>query len=47
MRSGDAPLRGAGRAITAELTKKNKPKFKDVWPEIRALILPRRMLLTG
>ncbi len=47
MRSGDAPLRGAGRAITADLTKKKKPKFKDVWPEIRALILPRRMLLAG
>jgi ABC-type multidrug transport system fused ATPase/permease subunit len=47
MRSGDAPLRGVGRAITADLTKKKKPKLKDVWPEIKALILPRRWLLLG
>jgi subfamily B ATP-binding cassette protein MsbA len=47
MRAGDAPLRGAGRAITADLTKKKKPKLKDVWPEIKALVLPRRWLLAG
>jgi subfamily B ATP-binding cassette protein MsbA len=46
MRSGDAPLRGAGRAITAELTKKKKPKFKDIWPEIWALVQPRIGILT-
>jgi len=47
MKAADAPIRGAGRAITADLTTKKKPKLKDVWPEIRALILPRRWLLLG
>jgi ABC-type multidrug transport system fused ATPase/permease subunit len=47
MRSGDAPLRGAGRAVTAELTKKKKPKLKDVWPEIWALVRPRVWLLAA
>ncbi len=48
MRAADAPSRGTGRAITADLTaQKPKPKLKDVWPEIRALILPRRWLLLG
>jgi ABC-type multidrug transport system fused ATPase/permease subunit len=47
MKAADAPLRGTGRALTADLTKKKKPKLKDVWPEIRALILPRRGLLVG
>jgi ABC-type multidrug transport system fused ATPase/permease subunit len=52
MRSADAPLRGggsaAGRAVTGDLTaKRPKPKFKDIWPEIWALIKPRRFLLAG
>jgi subfamily B ATP-binding cassette protein MsbA len=47
MRSADAPLRGAGRAITADLTAAKKPKLKDVWPEIKALVLPRKWLLAG
>src|SRR5580700_5986851 len=48
MRPADSPSRGTGRAVAADLTaKKPKPKFKDVWPEIRALILPRRWLLFG
>ena len=49
MRSPEAPARGgAGRAITASLTaKRPKPKFKDIWPEIWALIRPRRFLLVG
>jgi subfamily B ATP-binding cassette protein MsbA len=40
-------MRGAGRAITAELTAKKKPKLKDVWPEIWALVKPRMWLLGG
>ncbi|MGA7155323.1 MAG: ABC transporter ATP-binding protein [Acidobacteriaceae bacterium] len=48
MRAADAPSRGAGRAASADLTaKRAKPKFKDIWPEIWALIRPRRFLLAG
>jgi ABC-type multidrug transport system fused ATPase/permease subunit len=48
MRAADAPSRGAGRAAAADLTtKRPKPKFKDIWPEIWALIRPRRWLLAG
>src|SRR6202789_4017478 len=48
MRAADAPARGTGRAISADLTtKRPKPKFKDIWPEIWALIRPRRWLLAG
>ena len=48
MRAADAPTRGAGRAVAADLTKtRPKPKFKDIWPEIWALIRPRRYLLLG
>ena len=48
MRAADAPSRGAGRAAAADpTTKRPKPKFKDIWPEIWALIRPRRFLLLG
>ena len=48
MRSGDAPLRGAGRAIGAELTaKRPKPKLSKVMPEVWKLVKPRRLLLAG
>jgi len=48
MRAADAPSRGTGRAIASDATaQKPKPKFKDVWPEIRALIYPRRWILLG
>jgi len=52
MRAADAPARGGGHgaapAITADLTTKRlKPKFKEIWPEIWALIKPRRFLLAG
>ena len=52
MRAADKPLRGGGsgmrRAIAADLTaKRPKPKLKDMWPEIWALIKPRRWLLAG
>jgi ABC-type multidrug transport system fused ATPase/permease subunit len=48
MRAADAPSRGVGRAVTADLTSKRpKTKLKDIWPEIWALIKPRRALLAG
>jgi ABC-type multidrug transport system fused ATPase/permease subunit len=48
MRAADAPTRGTGRAAAADLTKtRPKPKFKDIWPEIWALVRPRRWLLAG
>ena len=48
MKSADRPSRGVGRAVTADLTKQRpKAKLKDVWPEIRELVLPRRWLLVG
>ena len=48
MRAADAPTRGGGPAAAADLTKaRPKPKFKDIWPEIWALIKPRRFLLAG
>ncbi|HEY5054960.1 MAG TPA: ABC transporter transmembrane domain-containing protein, partial [Acidobacteriaceae bacterium] len=44
----DRGSRGIGRAVSADLTaKRPKPKFRDIWPEIRALVLPRRWLLAG
>jgi len=46
MRSADGPSRGTGRAVSADMTaKRPKPKFRDVWPEIWALVKPRRALL--
>ncbi len=48
MRPADAPARGTGRAIAADLSaKRPKPKLKDIWPEIWALIKPRRWILLG
>ncbi|MGD0797830.1 MAG: ABC transporter ATP-binding protein [Acidobacteriaceae bacterium] len=48
MRSADGPSRGTGRAVAADLTaKRPKPKFRDVWPEIWALVKPRRALLAA
>jgi ABC-type multidrug transport system fused ATPase/permease subunit len=48
MRPADAPARGTGRSITADLTqKKPAPKLKDIWPEIWKLVQPRVPLLTG
>jgi ABC-type multidrug transport system fused ATPase/permease subunit len=52
MRAADKPIRGGAggvsRAITADLTaKRPKPKLKDIWPEIWALIKPRMGLLIG
>jgi len=48
MKAADRPVRGTGKAVTADLTKaRPKPKFKDIWPEIWALVRPRRWLLLG
>ena len=48
MHSADRSSRGMGRAIGAELTaKRPKPKFRDMWPAIWALVKPRRWLLAG
>ena len=48
MRSAEAPVRGTGRAIAADLTSQRpKPKLRDIWPEIAQLIRPRRRLLAG
>lgn len=46
LRGVDATGRGARKAASAEMTaQRPKPRFKDVWPEIWALIKPRRALL--
>jgi len=48
MGSADRPMRGTGRAITAELTaKKPKPPLKKVLPEVWKLIVPRKWLIGG
>ncbi len=48
MPSGDKPLRGVGRAATAELTaKRPKPPLKKVMPEVWKLVKPRVWLITG
>jgi ABC-type multidrug transport system fused ATPase/permease subunit len=48
MHGADRTGRGLGRAISADMTSKRpKPKFRDIWPEIRELIRPRRWLLAG
>jgi len=46
MRSADSASRGTGRVKVAELSaKRPPPKLRDIWPEIWALVKPRRMLL--
>jgi ABC-type multidrug transport system fused ATPase/permease subunit len=48
MSGADRPSRGTGRGVSADMTaKRPKTKFKDVWPEIRVLIAPRKALLAG
>ncbi len=45
---GDRPLRGAGRATTAQLSaSRPKPALKKVMPEVWKLVKPRRKLLAG
>ena len=46
MKAADGPLRGGARTAAAGGdAKKPKPKFSAVWPEIKALIVPRSGLL--
>jgi subfamily B ATP-binding cassette protein MsbA len=48
MKAADRPSRGTGKAIAADLTaKRPAPKLRDIWPEIWALVRPRRWLLAG
>ncbi len=48
MPAADRPIRGTGRATTADLSaKRPKPKLKKVLPEVWKLIRPRRVLLGG
>jgi len=48
MRAADAPARGTGRAVTADLTaSRPKPKLRKVMPEVWKLVKPRRALLAG
>ena len=48
MHGADRASRGVGRSTSADMTaKRPKPKLRDVWPEIKALVLPRRWLLAG
>jgi subfamily B ATP-binding cassette protein MsbA len=48
MHAADRPSRGVGRAVSAQMTKERpKPKFRDMWPAIWALVKPRRWLLAG
>ena len=44
MKAVDGPTRGGARGGSAD-SKKPKPKFKDVWPEIKELVRPRKGLL--
>ena len=44
MKAVDGPTRGTARGGPAD-AKKPKPKFKDVWPEIKELVRPRKGLL--
>ena len=47
-RGAERPSRNVARAASAEMTaKKPKPKLKDVWPEVKKLVAPRRWLLLG
>ena len=47
MKAVDGPTRGGRGAASANAVdaKKAKPKFKDVWPEIKELVRPRKGLL--
>ena len=48
IKAADRPSRNTSKAIGAELTAaRPKPKFRDIWPEIWALVKPRRWLLAG
>jgi ABC-type multidrug transport system fused ATPase/permease subunit len=48
MKAADRPMRGTGKAVGADLTKaRPKPKLREIWPEIKALVKPRIWLLVA
>jgi subfamily B ATP-binding cassette protein MsbA len=48
MPAADRPVRGTGRAVTAELSKSRpKPPLKKVLPEVWKLMQPRKWLIAG
>jgi subfamily B ATP-binding cassette protein MsbA len=48
MKAADRPSRNTGKAVSAEMTaKRPKVKLREIWPEIRALVKPRRWLMLG
>jgi subfamily B ATP-binding cassette protein MsbA len=48
IKAADRPSRNTGKAVGADLTaKRPKVKFRDIWPEIWALVKPRRWLMAG
>ena len=47
-RGAERPSRNTARAASADMTaKKPKPKLKEVWPEVKKLVAPRKWLLIG
>src|SRR6185437_3771515 len=48
IKAADRPSHNTGKAIGADLTKKRpKVKLREIWPEIWALVKPRRWLMAG
>ncbi len=47
MRSADSPSRGGSRQALEEGASRPKPSLRKVWPEVMALVRPRRWLLLG
>ncbi len=48
IKAADRPSRNTGKAIGADLTaKRPKVKLREIWPEIWALVKPRRWLMGG
>ena len=45
MRSADSPSRGGSRHAREEGASRPKPSLRKVWPEVMALVRPRRWLL--
>jgi subfamily B ATP-binding cassette protein MsbA len=48
IKAADRPSHNTGKAIGADLTaKRPKVKLREIWPEIWALVKPRRWLMAG
>jgi subfamily B ATP-binding cassette protein MsbA len=48
IKAADRPSRNTGKAIGADLTaKRPKVRLREIWPEIWALVKPRRWLMAG